>query len=323
MTGSRRQKREHRKQVKAKKFAANQRKRTAHLIESLQDARDKYSDRWTKNAEAFSRAGDYAWLAAKLAGYIRVLDVGTGDGRGVAHLLEQGHIVVSIDENPSCLIKANQYLLDNKYDSQLILRGNASALQDCVYRINYVPVHSIVPTKGALLIEADVLNDGLFVEWAKRAGPFDAVTCWFVGSHAYRRYNGQIPRWVCDTPQKYRLKMQNTVYELADKVLRESGVLQISDRIEYPHQQCMIDNEWRLHRKQASVTTLHVEDIQYRRIKTVDVVDGVKMGMTAGASGRIPEHIDIAINSVISCKQSTNPVAITDLTPSRFSYQVM
>ena len=78
--------------------------------------RQAYAQQWsTGNAAQLEHGGHYAWMAGFLDDYHKVLEIGTGDGRGTLALLKQGHIVVGVDENPRCLKLAADRLKEGGY----------------------------------------------------------------------------------------------------------------------------------------------------------------------------------------------------------------
>ncbi|WP_371325510.1 methyltransferase domain-containing protein [Dechloromonas sp. ZY10] len=62
---------------------------------------------WEEEGEAYFRRGDYAWMAAQVAGR-RVLEIGCGPGFGTAALIQAGCQVLVVDTLDECLAAARQ-----------------------------------------------------------------------------------------------------------------------------------------------------------------------------------------------------------------------
>jgi hypothetical protein len=67
----------------------------------LRDARESYAEQWSRDAAAFAAQGLYAWMTGHLAGFSLILEIGCGDGTSTLELVNQGHKVIAVDENPS------------------------------------------------------------------------------------------------------------------------------------------------------------------------------------------------------------------------------
>ena len=76
---------------------------------------------------------------------------------------------------------------------------------------------------GALLMDGDIQNNSKLLSWLRENGPFDAVTCWLIGTHHARTYNEVFDAINVSDVLEYRLSVQNRVYELADQILRAGG----------------------------------------------------------------------------------------------------
>ena len=242
----------------------------------------------------------YEWMAEFVEGYPRVLEIGTGTGEGTRALLERGHTVISIDENPEC-IKLAQNKLDATGKKVVYEARERLILGENGYTIQYsVPQRSPVEG-GALLLDGDLIKDPELVTWLLDLPPIDALVCWLIGTHEARPANTLVLRRRVNDPGEYRLCVQNRVYELADKVLRPEGVVHIVDRGE-ELTKSLEEDALNAHRDQASVTSLTVESIDYRLYEEPDDEKKIPMGETLGLSGRVPQNYKPTIISIISCK---------------------
>ena len=163
-------------------------------------------------------------------------------------------------------------------------------------------VEPMTVERGAsdLLIEADVRNDPFLEAALKESGPFDAVTVWLIGSHVGRPHHVAVRRAGISNDAEYRLSVQNAVYELADRVLRSGGWLQVCDRGQTPTNSALVEDVLAAHRDQASVTSLVVQGLGHR---PYEQPDGVAMVVTPGMSGRLPERLDVSFVVVRSEKR--------------------
>ncbi|WP_241667095.1 hypothetical protein [Muricoccus nepalensis] len=213
--------------------------------------------------------------------------------------LGPGLRIVGIDENPDCLTTAQNTLQTAGVDCPSPMRRVTTLPYADGFRSAAVPIEGALPEPVALL-QADVCSD-LYLEKALRAdGPFDAVTVWLTGVHMYRQYNVVVTSAGIKTDGSHRLFVQNAVYELADKVLRPGGVLQVVDRGEAPATETMKQDIIRAHREQAEPTTLDFRAIEYTPWTPTET-RRVPMGLTLGTSGMAPTQ-DMAIVSIISVK---------------------
>lgn len=276
-------------------------------IVKLRMERKKYSESWSSvNSDKFERDGHYDWMASLIGGLERVLEIGTGDGRGTCALLKAGHCVVSIDENPMCLTSAEErirsagFKVAYKKREQVRQRGDG-------YEVSYAPLSEVVPlvTGSALLIEGDVLNDPALLAWLHEQPRFDAVVCWLMGTHQARPFDAALKPLHIQDARGYRLLVQNKVYVLADMVLRSGGVLQVVDRGESLANANNLVRADRLasHQEQASVTSLQVDpNIVDRPYEEPAAAGGIRMGVSLPTSGRVPDMEKKTLASIISRK---------------------
>lgn len=264
--------------------------------------RELYSQGWSHDSGRFEEAGDYDWMASQVAGHERILEIGTGNGGGTLALLKGGHTVVSIDENTACLQRAESKINAAGFQFQLELRGTISAVEDG-YAIQYTPIPSVMTSNQLMLIEGDTLNDPCLNEWLEAGEPFDAIVCWLIGSHRARQLNTSLTK---DDAGTYRLRVQNALYLLADRILRPGGLLHTVDRRNIPvsntDYEIAIADLHRSHSEQAEDTSLQVDANITHRPYAPAKAPGVPMGLTPGLSGYTPKSEAIGLFSVIARK---------------------
>lgn len=264
----------------------------------LSDERAKYAKQWSStNAEKFEGDGHYDWMASFIKGKMRVLEIGTGDGRGTLAMLARGHSVVSVDENPACLRIAEDRLSEAGIRYCIHYRGKVRILDNC-YRIDYRYRKQEIPSSGeALLLEGDTVSDLKLLTWLTEVGPFDAVVCWLIGTHEARMCNTAVQEFGVAGYHEYRLLVQNRVYELADSILASGGLLHVVDR----GQAALGDNGLRqehinLHLDQARDTSLEFANHEERSYEEAEGSTGVPM---VAKSGPIPDAMPRALKSVL------------------------
>ncbi|MCJ2184061.1 SEC-C domain-containing protein [Novosphingobium sp. 1949] len=223
-----------------------------------------YAANWKVTAELQYERGDYAWMAEQLKPFEvkRVLDVGCGSGHGLLALTEclpSGLRVVAIDENLACLKVAQQTLQKSGLPAPLIERLETVETPYGFLQTDK-PI-SLPLAEPIALIEADPLTDNYLEKAVLHNGLFDAVTIWLTGAHSWRRHNAySVHRGVKDE-HDLRIVIQNEVYELADRVLRPGGVLQVVDRSEAPTSDFIRQGYFESHREQAEPTTMDVREV--------------------------------------------------------------
>lgn len=225
------------------------------ISETLASAREAYLVKWSNgNALKFEADGHYEWMTDQIDGYHKVLEIGTGDGRGTVALAKRGHSVVSIDENGACLLSARDRLSAEGVNVQYVDREKLKP-GGPVYsiRYKYPTVSPLDP--GVLLMDGDLNNDPKLFKWLGDNGPFDAVICWLIGTHDGRTFNTAVLEAGVKNILEYRLYTQNRVYEVADTILRPGGVLNVIDR-GAPLSEYQLSQFLHLHGDQASGTSL-------------------------------------------------------------------
>jgi hypothetical protein len=131
-------------------------------------------------------------------------------------------------------------------------------------------------------------------------GAFDAVTIWLTGAHMWRRKNVVSQSRGVRDEHDLRILLQNDVYEVADRILRPGGVLQVVDRSEAPTTDFIYNGYLQNHREQAEPTTLDVREIAYRPWDSPEG-GGTKMILTS-PEGRQEAEPTLALVSIISVK---------------------
>jgi len=276
----------------------------AKTPEGMAKERQLYAEGWANgHAAQFEGAGAYAWMAEHVHGFNRILEIGTGDGRGTIALLRAGHSVVSVDENTACLERAVTTIRDAGFECQTLWRGKVSGAADG-YSISYDDI-SLMPQQSsrAILIEGDTLTDDGLLSWLHSIEPFDAVACWLIGSHRARQLNVALPK---EDAGSYRLRVQNALHLLSDRVLRPGGVLHIVDRRIVPARredyELALTDMVRAHADQASQSSLIVDqNVTVRRYEPASE-NFVRMGLTPGVSGYTPPSDGEGLFSIIARK---------------------
>jgi SAM-dependent methyltransferase len=226
-----------------------------------------YASTWEVTSRLQHDRGDYDWMAQQLKPYEvrRLFDVGCGSGLGLRALLAQLpqlERIIAIDENIHCLRIAQNTLAAAGPAPELIDRIEVEYFPEGILQVAQ-PFAGPLPSPIAL-IESDLMSDP-FLETALRSdGLFDAVTIWLTGAHMLRAVNvANMGRGVRNEAE-LRIFLQNAVYELADRILRPGGVLQVIDRSDAPTDVLKYQAYLQSHREQAEPTTLDVRDIRYR-----------------------------------------------------------
>lgn len=206
-------------------------------------------------------------MAEQIASYQvqRVLDIGSGSGHGLIALTQQFGTelrIVGVDENLSCLKEAKTTLAAAGLTSELVARLSTTRTNwGFVQRGQAIDVPLPEPIA---LIEADPLTDSHLEAALADGGPFDAITVWLTGAHSQRRNNSYSIERGAKSEHDLRIILQNEAYELADRVLRPGGILQVVDRAEAPTTERLRDFYIKNHSEQAEPTTMQVRDVTYR-----------------------------------------------------------
>jgi len=279
---------------------------TARGASRIVAAKRVYLRGWEQNSRNLEQQGVYEWMAERLEPYKpkRVLDVGTGDGQGVAALWRrfQCKLLISLDENRECLIASEQRLKKNGVPSSVIQRLDVEMESDESYFLSII-AGRLPQGDGVFLIESDILADPELENFLSSIPPFDAITIWLIGTHLMRNNCLNLTSLKIKDTVEYRLRVQNKVYEMADRILRPGGVLQVVDRGEEPNDEILRKDTIDAHKSQAAPTSLQFKSLEYMRYSEIEKGKRVNMVLSPGESGRIPKAPQFAILSVISTKQ--------------------
>ncbi len=262
---------------------------------------------WERSANYFGDQGCYKWMGSILAKYLPnlVLDIGCGNGDGIVAIKQAcpSSRIISCDDNAYCLQTTQDRIKAMGLNVELIRRLRQRSAGDGYHQMEAVAGILKTPTEliDISLIEADIIWDKEFRDFLKTLAKFDAITVWLIGTYHLkpecRNLGSKVEAGI------YRLKVQNSVYTLADQVLRVGGVLQIVDRGELPREKHLIDETYESHREQAEGTSLEVVQVDFIQYEELSNGTGVSTIRTLGLSGRMPEHNQLAMNSVISIKR--------------------
>lgn len=271
-------------------------------------ARKVYDRNWQKNAAHYASQGCYEWMASLLKPFAPrgILDIGCGEGSGLLALISElqsdNLTIISLEENPECIQTTEKHLRSRGYEASIIYRMHANPTVDRRHVLGISRGNLIVESRIAL-IESDVLlEDDDLLSFFLSVPRFDAVTVWLIGSHFARQECENIASLQIKTSGEYRLRVQNQVYELADRLLRSGGILQIVDRSEVPNTDLLKNDFLNAHKEQASVTSLEVKSLEYMVYSEVANSRKVPMQATIGTSGRTPVLTQLAMISIISVK---------------------
>lgn len=280
-------------------------------VASAEDRRELsqkiYVGQWSRNADFFRGQGCYTWMASQLARYSPkvVLDVGCGDGTGILAAkaaCTSNPRIIACDDNFHCLETARDKIKLCGLDVKVIQRMRQSRAGAEFHEMQIEPGKLNIPAEYAdiTLVEADIIWDAEFLEFLESSPPFDAITVWLIGTYHLKPECRNVK---AQPAPLYRLTVQNKVYEIADKILRTGGVLQIVDRGESPKEEFLIKDTLQAHREQAQGTSLEVVEHQFKDYEEPPRGTGVSMVQVIGTSGRLPSHRQLAMTSVISIKR--------------------
>jgi SAM-dependent methyltransferase len=229
-------------------------------------AQKVYSDDWAITSENHYKAGHYKWMSERISTFKpkRILDIGCGTGHGLLALYEilgPKITVIAVDENSACLDIANT-TLEQLVPSRTMIKRLEINLSSNGYTYKFPPICEKF-TDTCTLIEGDICNDKPLIDALLDCGDFDVVTVWLTGTHKMRQRNTHVQQSGINSEGDHRLYAQNNVYELACKLLKSGGVLQVVDRSEAPTSELLKNECLKAHRDQASVTTLEVQKLEY------------------------------------------------------------
>lgn len=270
-------------------------------------AQAQYASNWHRNAKHFEMQGCYDWMASQLEIFSpkRILDIGCGDGSGILAITSKFGVdnitLISIDENIKCIDSAYKNISEHKISVEVINRMHIEASGK--KHVQHVQTGKLFEAKGVTLVEADILVDDELKEFLKQIDTFDAITVWLIGTHLVRPECLNIAGLNIKSSGEYRLRVQNEIYELADKLLRIGGVLHVVDRGEVPDTEEIRNDFVRAHKEQASPTTLEFNEIKYFEYTEPRASKKISMEPTYGTSGRTPDLSRKAMISITSIKR--------------------
>lgn len=272
---------------------------TEELTNSLTKARVKYAVEWgSGNAQKFGAQGHYEWMARFLRGHRHVLEIGTGNGSGTLALLSAGHTIVSIDENPECLKLAQERLVKSgriiRHENREIVESDQQG-----YQIKYRKPISAFPTSGALLLEGDMLNDPMLLEWLSAFRQFDAIACWLIGTYYERTFNTAISGLAIANPGDYRLRVHRALAELADRILPRGGVLHLVDRGAPPDSEIAMQQHRNYQTYLSAGTSLALSAMDYVRYNEPHADAGPAIKLTSSAPEQDTEPTETAFISIL------------------------
>lgn len=265
--------------------------------------KEDYCEHWSSNASHFDSQGCYDWMAEQLSPLHpkRILDIGCGTGEGLRALLRAfAPTIVSFEENGVCIDCAEEVLRNEAGSVQSVFRLGYREFADGTHDIAF-DQSPVIASAQVTLVHADVLvDDPEILRFLAAAEKFDAVTVWLTGTYMFRRTCRNIANLKIRCPDEYRLRVQNRMYELAGRMLRPGGWLQVVDRGEPPTEQFLLDDVFKAHREQAGPTDLEVFSVQHREY--VESTTGIRMVASTPTSGRQPKLTKLAMVSVLSRK---------------------
>jgi SAM-dependent methyltransferase len=256
---------------------AKVRRTESPAVRELASARGRYATRWEFSSRHFFESGYYNWMADKVRERPAILEVGCGVGYSTLTLVQRGHSVIAIDENPDCLRSTKERLEAHGFSVSLRFRSDVEEAPQQTYEVRYGRVPDGA-SANVILIEGDMLNDPALKEWLSQTQQFDAVVCWLLGTHQYRATEHRFEEYGATDQFGFRILVQNAVYELADDVLKPNGILHVVDRGGFIDDERLIEGLKESHREQASVTTLVVEEVDHIAYVEPDAEGAMPMG---------------------------------------------
>jgi len=243
-----------------------EKKRKEQVSKDLTAHRKEYSESWQKDAEYFFEKSYYKWMAEHIAHSKNILEIGCGTGYSTLALLNEGHKVISIEENSFCIDKTEALLNSKGFNvAKINNREVYEASPDYGYKLSYKDIDNKSEDYDVILVQGDIINDSNFIKWLKEEGqfPISAVICWLLGTHNSRGFNKVFDLNEVKNSSDARIYTQNIIYELCDVVLPDNGYLHIVDRAVDVDGIDIIKNVLINHKDQASTSKMEVLEANY------------------------------------------------------------
>jgi SAM-dependent methyltransferase len=278
----------------------------AEMRMTADDEKREYEASWTGNARSYAAQGCYEWMAAQLDTFQpkRVLDIGCGTGEGLVSLHRRFRCgILSIDENAYCLRSAAAAMRGEGAKVQVKERYDYLDYDDGRHLLGVRP-GPIELSREVMLVQGDILlEDHELFRFIESKATFDAVTIWLTGALMGRQTCINLDNIEMKDIAEYRLRMQNKAYELAARVLRHGGALQVVDRGEIPETDDLRNEFCVSHQEQASATDLVVQGVVFRPYDELTGGKGIRVLPTPPCKDRqMPAKFVSGMNSVVSLK---------------------
>src|SRR5690554_4065564 len=121
-------------------------------------ARQKYSLEWATSSKTYKELGFYNWCLNSIKGKSRVLEIGCGVGVSTIEIINDNHVVVSIEENPFMIEAAERNLLQSNIAFKSFKRENLVST-DQGYLVDYSNLHESIDALTNVIIEGNLLTD--------------------------------------------------------------------------------------------------------------------------------------------------------------------
>lgn len=274
------------------------------VSEKLSEVREQYSKEWYDHSKAFDEKKYYEWMAKRVIDYKNILEVGCGTGFSTLNLLNQGHKVIAVDENPSCLKKAEKLLKKNGYNVKLILRGKVIAIDSQKYEIKYEDLTFNQLDCDVVLVESDFINDDKFIEFIKNdlTEVVDGIVCWLLGTHNMRGNNNLFNTTITKNSSDARIFVQKRLYQICDEILSSGKGLNIIDRAVY--QEYLVEMTKLEHIRLSRGTGFCIKKIKFVDYEEVGKDRGTKMIARDESGGTInTDNYQKVLVSTLSIKK--------------------
>jgi SAM-dependent methyltransferase len=267
----------------------------------------EYCENWAINAAHIESQGCYDWMATQLKPLRpnRVLDIGCGTGQGLLALT--GHFsprIVCIEENSDCIRITEGALKQERIPTESLVRLGYHELRDGTHFL-VVDAEPIVASSTVTLIHGDILcDDPQLMRFLASQETFDAITLWLSGTFKWRRTCRSIADLAITTPVEYSGRVRDRVYELATRLLRPGGWLQIVDRTEPASDHIRLEDFADEYKPNASLTDIEVFAIAQRDYSERSD-RGIRMMMSVTDTGRTGDPSNVVMTSALLRKPSS------------------